>query len=147
MKAFFHDTLEYTKNCNLQLINLLSKNPESYTGKISLLMSHTLNAHHVWNNRILDKTPKYEVWQNLDLINLKIINDTNFKDSLKILHEKDLNITVKYENTKGEKFTNTLKEIFFHIINHSTYHRGQLMSLLKNDGIEAIITDYIFYKR
>ncbi len=115
MKAFFQDTLKYTKNCNLQLIDLLLKNPEAYVGTVSLLMSHTLNAHHVWNSRVIGETPKYSVWQNLDLIDLKAINDRNFENSIKILTEKDLNKIINYENSKGERFTNTIEEIFFHL--------------------------------
>ena len=147
MKKFFQDTLQYTKNCNLQLIVLLQENPEMFSGKIRLLISHTLNAHHIWNNRIIGGSAKYSVWQNLDLIDLKTVNAVNLETSLQIICEMDLNRIISYENSRGEKFTNKLVEIMFHIINHSTYHRGQLISLLKNEGVEPIITDYIYYKR
>lgn len=147
MKKFFQDTLQYTKNCNLQLIVLLDENPAIYSGKIRLLISHTLNAHHIWNNRIIGGSAKYSVWQNLDLIDLKTVNAVNLETSLQIICEMDLNRIISYENSRGEKFTNKLVEIMFHIINHSTYHRGQLISLLKNEGVEPIITDYIYYKR
>jgi uncharacterized damage-inducible protein DinB len=47
----------------------------------------------------------------------------------------------------GDTYTNSVQEILFHIINHSTYHRGQIMAQLRESGLEAISTDYIFYKR
>ena len=50
-------------------------------------------------------------------------------------------------NSKGETFSNKIKDILFHIINHSTYHRAQIATDLKQNGIEPINTDYIFYKR
>ena len=37
--------------------------------------------------------------------------------------------------------------MLFHFVNHSTYHRGQIASNLKEHGIEPLVTDYIFYKR
>ncbi|WP_111881753.1 DinB family protein [Aequorivita sp. CIP111184] len=33
------------------------------------------------------------------------------------------------------------------MINHSTYHRVQIINQLKEDGLKPIETDYIFYKR
>lgn len=33
------------------------------------------------------------------------------------------------------------------LINHSTYHRGQITMLMKEAGLETLNTDYIFYKR
>ncbi len=147
MKAFFQDTLEYTHRCNQQLIEVLDKNPETYADKISLLASHTLNAHHVWNHRIFGVVPALSVWQHLDIDNLQLINSENFEHSKEILHEKELTKHINYTNSKGQNFTNSISEIFFHIINHSTYHRGQLMNLLKIKGVEPIVTDYIFYKR
>lgn len=147
MKAFFQDTFEYTYSCNQQLIEVLIKNAEVYSEKISLLTSHTLNAHHVWNHRIFGVVPALSVWQHLEIIDLQNINNENFEHSIEILDKKELNKPIKYTNGKGQNFTNTISEIFFHIINHSTYHRGQLMSLLKSKGLEPLVTDYIFYKR
>ncbi|MDC8002004.1 DinB family protein [Aequorivita todarodis] len=147
MKAFFQDTFEYTHRCNQQLIEVLINNPETYSEKISLLASHTLNAHHIWNHRIFGVIPALSVWQHLDSNDLQHINNENFEHSKEILQKKELNKLINYTNSKGQNFTNAVSEILFHIVNHSTYHRGQLMSLLKAKGVEPIVTDYIFYKR
>ncbi|MBK5212978.1 MAG: damage-inducible protein DinB [Flavobacteriaceae bacterium] len=147
MKAFFQDTFEYTYHCNQRLIEELLKNPETYSEKIGLLASHTLNAHHVWNHRIFGVAPALSVWQHLEMDNLQLINNENFEHSKEVLQKNNLNKPINYTNSKGQNFTNTVGEILFHIINHSTYHRGQLISLLKTKGVEPIVTDYIFYKR
>ena len=34
-----------------------------------------------------------------------------------------------------------------HIANHSTYHRGQVTTLLRQLGAKAVSTDYIFFVR
>jgi uncharacterized damage-inducible protein DinB len=147
MKAFFQDIFEYTHQCNEQLIKVLINNPETYSIKISHLASHTLNAHHVWNHRIFGVAPALSVWQHLEISELQNINYENFEHSKELLLKKDLNNPINYTNSKGQTFTNTVSEIFFHIINHSTYHRGQLIGLLKTKGVEPLVTDYIFYKR
>ncbi len=147
MKNFFKDKFEYTHHCNQQLIALLLKSPNLFRDKISSLTGHTLNAHHIWNHRILTIAPSLSVWQELDIENLQKLNSENYDHSLEILQHKDFAENIKYTNSKGQTFTNTVGEILFHIINHSTYHRGQLISLLKIEGVEPLITDYIFYKR
>ncbi len=147
MKAFFIDKFEYTHYCNQLVIDVLFTNPEIYKEKISVLASHALNAHHIWNHRIFGVATALSVWQLLEIIHLHAINDENFEHTKKLLQKKNLKDPINYTNSKGQSFTNTTEEIFFHIINHSTYHRGQLVSQLKAEGVQPIVTDYIFYKR
>lgn len=147
MKSFFQNSFEYTHHCNQQVIETLIGHPVLFKGKISVLTSHTLNAHHIWNHRILGALPTFSVWQELGLKQLKTINTENFEKSIHILHQIQLNENISYTNTKGQAYTNSVIDILFHIINHSTYHRGQLISLLKEKGLPPLITDYIFYKR
>ncbi|MCW3088046.1 MAG: hypothetical protein JWQ78_1432, partial [Sediminibacterium sp.] len=41
-----------------------------------------------------------------------------------------------------------VKEILLHLFNHGTYHRGQLVTLLRQVGVEEIPrTDYIEFSR
>jgi len=44
-----------------------------------------------------------------------------------------------------ELFTIDRNDFFLQYITHTVYHRGQLMSALKNLGKEGITTDYLFY--
>jgi uncharacterized damage-inducible protein DinB len=54
---------------------------------------------------------------------------------------------VEYENSEGRTFANDVKDILFHVVNHSTHHRGQIMMDLRASGITPEPLDYIFYKR
>lgn len=147
MRPFFQDLLTYTHHCNCQFLDIISKKPESYVGDCKKLFSHTLNAHHIWNYRMQNEMPRLSVWQLLNLENLQTINNENFNKSSKIIHQKNLTEKVSYTNSQGKQFSNTIAEILFHIVNHSSYHRGQLVSLLKAQGVEPTVSDYIFYKR
>ncbi len=147
MKAFFLDKFEYTHHCNQLVIDVIYKYPETYIENISLLASHTLTAHHIWNQRVYGVAPLLSVWQLLKITNLYDINNENFEQTKEIIQNKNGKEYINYTNSKDQNFTNTAEEILFHIINHSTYHRGQLINLLKNKGLEPIVTDYIFYKR
>lgn len=147
MKSFFQDKFEYTHYCNQQLVSVLTDHPALFKENSSILASHTLNAHHIWNHRILGILPSLLVWQEIEIGQLQHIDTENFEQSIQILHQQELDENISYTNSKGQSFTNTVADILFHIINHSTYHRGQLISLLKKEGVPPLVTDYIFYKR
>lgn len=40
----------------------------------------------------------------------------------------------------------TLDEAMFNLVNHSSYHRGQIVKLLRSMNIEVPITDFYWYK-
>jgi uncharacterized damage-inducible protein DinB len=52
-----------------------------------------------------------------------------------------------YKNSSGNKYENTIREIITHVINHSTYHRGQIAMELRSLGVDPPQTDYIAYCR
>ncbi|MFX3625357.1 MAG: DinB family protein [Ectobacillus sp.] len=54
---------------------------------------------------------------------------------------------VAYSNSAGEMFVNTAKELVQHIVNHGTYHRGNITAMLWQTGQRGASTDYIFYLR
>jgi uncharacterized damage-inducible protein DinB len=110
------------------------------------LINHTLNAQQIWNSRILNEKT-FEVWQINSFDGLNEINYQNFQKSIKIVNDFDFDQVVEYKNSRGAKFENTVFEMLFQAINHSTYHRGQINSRLKQSGIDPLLTDYIFYKR
>lgn len=146
MKGKFIDLFEYTYHFNNEMIKIISENIAKVDEKIISLINHTLNAQQVWNSRILNEK-SFEVWQINSFEKLEEINNQNFQTSIQIIENSDFDQIIEYQNSKGSKFENTIFEILFQAINHSTYHRGQINSLLKQSGIEPILTDYIFYKR
>lgn len=146
MKAFFKDIYQYHQDYNNRLIQQLLANKQQLPKKAISLFNHTMNAQQIWNARILN-LPTEGVFVEHDTIKWQMINDANFENSFKIIEEKELNEIVVYKNTKGLEYKSSVKEILFHVANHSTHHKGQIVALLRQNEIEPIITDYIFYKR
>ncbi|MDQ0594073.1 putative damage-inducible protein DinB [Chryseobacterium ginsenosidimutans] len=146
MKEKLVDLFEYTYHFNKEMITVISENLEKIDEKTISLINHTLNAQQVWNSRILGEK-SFEVWQINPFENLEEINYQNYLKSIQIVENSDFDQRVEYHNSKGTKFENTIFEMLFQAINHSTYHRGQINSLLKQSDIDPILTDYIFYKR
>ncbi|NIF04994.1 damage-inducible protein DinB [Chryseobacterium sp. Tr-659] len=146
MKEKLIDLFEYTHHFNAEMIKIISENRERVDDKTIALINHTLNAQQIWNARILgEKT--FEVWQINPFESLEEINRQNFLKSIDIVQNLDLDKQIEYQNSRGTKFENSIFDMLFHAVNHSTYHRGQINSLLKQNGINPVLTDYIFYKR
>ncbi|PWN71710.1 damage-inducible protein DinB [Chryseobacterium phosphatilyticum] len=146
MKEKLIDLFEYTNHFNVEMITIISENRKLVDDKTISLINHTLNAQQIWNARILGEIT-FEVWQINPFESLGEINHGNFLKSIDIIKNFDLDKKVEYQNSRGTKFENSIFEMLFHAVNHSTYHRGQINSLLKQNGITPVLTDYIFYKR
>jgi uncharacterized damage-inducible protein DinB len=147
MKPFFNELFEYSHYFNRKLGDVFIYNADRVSERAIKLYSHILNAHQIWNNRINPKQAHFGVWEIHSIQDCKQIDSENFENSLVLLDRFDLNEAIHYTNTRGEAFTNDVKSLFFHIINHSTYHRGQLATELKQNGLDPLVTDYIIYKR
>ena len=147
MIHFFKELFEYSHHFNQQLATVFTVQANLSSEKSIKLFSHILNAHQVWNSRIIQDKDLFRVWEIHPGKELQEIDRANYLNSIKILDQFDLNSSVKYTNSKGDAYTNSVRDILFHVINHSTYHRGQIAAEFRQNGIEPLVTDYIFYKR
>lgn len=147
MKQFFEELTEYSHHFNQKLIDVFIDNPDKISEKAEKLYNHILNAHQIWNNRIDPKQSVFGVWELHPVQDLKGIENANYEHTLQILNKYNLKLIINYSNSKGQLFSNSIQDMLFHIINHSTYHRGQVATEFKRQGLEPLVTDYIFFKR
>jgi len=147
MKEFFQDIFEYHHHFNQKLADLLIQHSAKISKRTIPLFSHNINAHLIWNARILNTEPEVGVHYTHSLEKCKSLDDTNYEDTLRILEQCQLYENIAYQNSKGKQFKNSIQQILFHIANHFTHHKGQIILDLRQKRIEPIITDYIFYKR
>ena len=146
MNEEFKELFEYNYFFNEKIIALISENLQLVSEKTLKLLNHLINAQQIWNARIKNEK-EFEVWQINNWNIILNINDDNYSKTLSNINEISIDYTIEYTNSKGIKFSNKIKDILFHVINHSTYHRAQIATELKFCGIEPINSDYIFYKR
>jgi uncharacterized damage-inducible protein DinB len=134
-----------TRQTAESILNLKKKNRKSEE-----LLSHIISAQKIWLNRILNKDIVTDPWQKLtqeEWIPQSTPLTAEWINLLESLHEEDFEKRIEYSNTKGERFSNTIKDIITHVINHSTYHRAQIAQLVRQSGGEPARIDYIFYQR
>lgn len=147
MKSFLKELFEYSHHFNQKLADIFNDNADKASERSLTLINHILNSHHIWNSRINQQQASFGVWDMHDLRDLKSLDKTNYEQSLQILDKSDLDKVIGYKTSKGQPFSNSVRDILFHVINHSTYHRGQIAAEFRQNGLEPVVTDYVFYKR
>jgi uncharacterized damage-inducible protein DinB len=113
---------------------------------------HIMSAEWVWLNRWRGTSPTAmpEAWRSLALETLRTQwseLDAAYAQFLAALRNEDLQRTIDYRNLAGQAGSATLLQMLRHVINHSTYHRGQLTTMLRQLGATPPGTDLIFYYR
>jgi len=63
------------------------------------------------------------------------------------LDEGSLDEVISYRTTAGQPLQSSLSQMLRHVVNHSTYHRGQVVTMLRQLGAEAPATDLILFFR
>lgn len=110
------------------------------------LFSHVLTAQHIWAKRILGEQPEKGVWEEQPKAVFEALSAENAKLFAKILSTRQFDELIHYANSHG-KFENSLQDILFHVVNHSTYHRAQIATMLKKAGKIPPVTDFVILKR
>ena len=147
MNPLFNSLFDYNYFCNKQIIEF-SKQEPNLSEKVISLFSHILNAHHTWNARILQHEASIGVWDSIPVEKWEDVHYENQRTTFEILsNNENFDKSISYQNSKGDSYSNSLKDILLHIINHSTHHRAQIITLLKDQGHTIAPLDYIFYKR
>lgn len=59
------------------------------------------------------------------------------------LSDSDLATTLTYHNIKGEPATHNFGSLILHLFNHQTHHRGQVTTLLSQNGLDVGMTDLL----
>lgn len=147
MKSLFKELFEYNHHTNQKLWAVFNEHSDKTSEKSISLFSHILNAHHIWNSRINQTRTNHGVWDVHPIANCLNLDKANYESTLLILETLDLNAKFHYKTTTGIAFNDTIRDTLFHVINHSTYHRGQIAMEFRQHGLEPLATDFIFYKR
>ncbi|MBO9674565.1 MAG: hypothetical protein J7577_14040 [Sphingobacteriaceae bacterium] len=140
------EIINYTELADSRIIEIFKSATIELPDAVRLF-SHVLNAQHIWAQRISGKKPLYGVWDIHPKEDFETLSLENFKLIREVLDSQPLDKRILYANTRGDQYENRIDEILFHLFNHSTYHRGQVVTLLKKAGFTPPVTDYIMLKR
>jgi uncharacterized damage-inducible protein DinB len=69
-----------------------------------------------------------------------------FAQMVASLAPERLDDEMRYDTRRG-LFVATVEQTLMHVVNHGTYHRGQIACLLKLHGVEPVDTDYLIWTK
>lgn len=139
------ELIRYTEVADAKVISTFL-NAQKELPEAEALFSHVLNAQHIWISRIKGIKPLYERFQIHPKQTFSVLLSENVK-SLYDLLNSDLNAIIKYTIFDGTAFENKAFDILYHVVNHSTYHRGQIATQFRLNDIHPPITDFVLLKR
>ncbi|GIO31314.1 MULTISPECIES: DinB family protein [Paenibacillus] len=66
-----------------------------------------------------------------------------FRDLLRRTPDPDKAMTI--EHPRHGRLDTVFSDILRHVVNHGTYHRGNVTAMLRQQGYPGVPTDYLFY--
>jgi uncharacterized damage-inducible protein DinB len=108
------------------------------------ILRHVLTAQEAWISRCRADSPGSVPGLELSEESIRRLNG----EWKALLAEVPEDREVSFERTTGEPFVSTVGQIARHVLNHGTYHRGELRGLCRARGDDAFPeTDLIAFKR
>lgn len=113
---------------------------------------HICGAEYIWNERIQGRSPSAlpggPEFPDLASVRAELEKlDGQFLDYASRLSQEDLDRVMHYKTMGGSEFSNPLWQTLQHLANHSTYHRGQVVTMLRQLGVKPVSTDMIAFYR
>lgn len=161
MKDILLSYAAYNYWANNRIADVLKKLPDTQLDQetVSSFKSLRETVYHMWDAESL-------WYQRLQLVEQAVRPSTGFEgnfaeacaqwqlqsrelaDWVKQVQPVRLDHVVAYYNTRKQYCKSTVIEILMQVFNHATYHRGQLVTLLRQAGITKIpVTDYGEFSR
>ncbi len=150
-KAYFLELAKYNIWANNKMIAWLNdindvqykQSIESSFGSIVGLVLHVASAEKIWLERLHeDPAP---LWLASDfkgdketLVSIWKRASEDIKMYIENFDEKNLENKLKFKRLNGEENELAFYQIFSHVLNHSTFHRGQFVTLLRQVGFSNI---------
>lgn len=111
-------------------------------------LTHVAGAEWIWcerwNGRSPRIFPKGEQFPNLGAVEKYWRGvEQDVRAFLGSVSEPALLKPLTYTNMAGERWTYPLWQAMFHLVNHGTYHRGQVTTLLRQLGAKAEAVDFL----
>ncbi|HJW18145.1 MAG TPA: DinB family protein [Flavisolibacter sp.] len=161
MKELLLQLAGYHYWADQQLIDIIQQLPEEKQSQIvpssfdSLLKTtiHMWDAESIWwqrlklSERII--VPSASFTGNFkDAANQLLVQNKQWIEWISNAQEHMFQHEFIYLNSKKEQFKQPVYQVLMHVFNHGTYHRGQLITILRQLNVEKITqTDFIAWTR
>lgn len=132
---------------------ILFKEMHSSFGSIYHTFVHLMEVESVWWQRV--KLQERVLWPGKDmeenfekLTQQLLLLSKQWNEWIGEANENYFTHVFGYQNSKKEFFKQPVYEMLLQLFNHQTYHRGQIVTMMKQNGIDKIpATDFIVFSR
>ena len=149
-KQYFKEIAEYNLWANTIVCDWLEQitdeqwNQEivSSFNSIQETVLHIISAENAWLQRF--KKEPFDWLQSTykgtkeEHIQLWKKTSTEVKAFIDAFDEKDLDTNLDFKRLNGDAYSMPYYQLFAHVVNHATYHRGQLVTMLRQAGFTNI---------
>ncbi|MBP6403902.1 MAG: DinB family protein [Bacteroidia bacterium] len=162
MREMLLKYVQYNLWANQRLLDIISEHCSDEQLNRELVSSfptirktllHIWGAESVWLIRLNGSSPNAWTWMQYegsqDELKKEILNnDQAWIDFVQDKDEKFLSAVFDYKTLDGKEYSSKRSETIHHCMNHSTFHRGQLVTMLREVGITNLVsTDFIAFCR
>lgn len=149
---------EYNRWANARVLDAVSKlTPEQFTRDLQSshrsvrdTLAHILAAEWIWLERWKAVSPKalltptdFQTVESLATRWAKV--ERGYVEFINGITDESLAEVITYTNTKGEEWTYPLGRMMQHVMNHSSYHRGQVATMLRQLGASVNPVDLLVF--
>lgn len=127
-----------------------SRDLQSSHSSVRDTLAHILAAEWIWLERWKGLSPnalliptEFPTVESLATRWAKVEED--YAEFISGITDESLATVITYTNTKGEQWAYPLGRMIQHVMNHSTYHRGQVATLLRQLGAEVNPVDLLVF--
>ncbi len=162
MKELLLQYARYNVWANKQIIDSVFKLEEADVDReinssfntIRKTVYHVWSAEYVWLQRL--QLVEHPLWVAGDFdgtfeaacIDWQRVSGELVQFAKKQFDDRSFGHVVQYHDLKKHPHKTPVSEIMLHVFNHSTYHRGQLITMLRQAGLNEIPgTDFITFVR
>jgi uncharacterized damage-inducible protein DinB len=115
-------------------------------------LAHIFGAEWIWLERFEGRSPSsFPDTTGLDDIEKLEARWNEFEPGLlnfaRGVTQDGLDRVMEYKTMKFGVYRNPLWQSMLHLVNHGTYHRGQITTMLRQLGAQPILTDLMHYYR
>jgi len=114
-------------------------------------LAHLVAVEWVWHERFLGRSPRsvpewVDALRTTEAIRSRWAEvEADVRKFVGGLDAAALDRPLSYQNLKGEPWTYPLWQALFHLVNHQTYHRGQVTTLVRQLGGTPPAIDFLVY--
>lgn len=150
MKQHFIKQFEFEYWSNMQILEAL-KSLNAPNERAIFLFSHLLSSHCMWLSRLNKTDFTCTLFQERTLAECEQLMSDNKLGWLKYLQQTsdgDFNKEIEFMSAweaVPKKRIMSIADALVHLINHSSYHRGQIVASIKGQVKELPLTTYIMY--